>query len=81
MPWKPPPPIDAEEAAIVAELTSYIDIDAANIELARLRAENARLRNLVQSLIDNDPADMAGDGITVLMEWRKQARAVLGIIT
>jgi hypothetical protein len=43
-----------------------------------LRAEIIRLRSLVQCLLDNDPNDDAADGVTVLMAWRKEARAVLG---
>lgn len=40
-------------------------------------AEIARLRWLVQCLLDNEPDDMAADGITVLDAWRKDARAGL----
>lgn len=46
--------------------------------IAALEAENARLRELVQCLLDNDPEDMAADAITVLQVWRKDAARALG---
>lgn len=46
-------------------------------ELRDARAENERLRALVQALLDNDPDDDAADGVTVLEVWRKEARRAL----
>lgn len=44
-------------------------------EIERLQAENARLRNLVQTIYDNDPAGTVADnGMTVLDAWREQAK-------
>lgn len=40
-------------------------------------AEVERLRGLVRCLLDNEPDDMAADGVTVLDVWRKDARAAL----
>lgn len=36
-----------------------------------------KLEYLVQCLIDEDPDDMAADGVTVLDVWRKEARAAM----
>jgi hypothetical protein len=45
----------------------------------KLRAENARLRELVRILLDNDPDDLIADGgLTVLDGWRDSARKLLG---
>lgn len=45
-----------------------------------LRAEIERLRDLVLTLIDNDPyAPIADNGMTVLDGWRTRARKELGI--
>lgn len=44
---------------------------------AELRAENARLRKLVQCLLDNDPDADAADGVTVLDVWREDAKRAL----
>ena len=41
-------------------------------------AEVERLRELVACLLDNDPNDMAADGVTVLDVWRKDAARALG---
>jgi hypothetical protein len=59
------------------------DLTAATIrslaaEADKLQAENARLRRLVQILIEEDPNDMAADAVTVLDVWRKEALAALG---
>jgi hypothetical protein len=43
-------------------------------ENARLRPESRKLRRLVRTLLENDPDDMAADGVTVLDVWRKEAR-------
>ena len=51
-------------------------LSAAEYELMQRRY--ARLRNLVQTLIDNDPDELAADGgVTVLDVWRKEARRLL----
>ena len=42
-----------------------------------LKKRVAKLERLVQCLIDEDPDDMAADGVTVLDVWRKEARAAL----
>lgn len=39
---------------------------------------NGLLRKLVENMVENDPADMAADGVTVLDAWRRDARAALG---
>ena len=46
-------------------------------EINALRAENERLREFIRVLIVNEPDDMVADGVTVLMAWRKDARAAL----
>lgn len=51
--------------------------DTLHKDWAEVNAENARLRSLVNCLLLNDPDDMAADGVTVLMEWRQQARTAL----
>ena len=44
----------------------------------RLLLRNARLRALVQCLLDSDPSEPVADsGETVLNAWRKEARAAL----
>ena len=49
-----------------------------SMEMARLRAVNSELRDLVQTLLDNDPNELAADGgITVLDVWREAARRAL----
>lgn len=45
--------------------------------LKALLAEIDALRDLVQTLLDNDPDTDAADGITVLDVWRKRASSVL----
>jgi hypothetical protein len=40
-------------------------------------AEIEKLQALIQCLLDNDPNDLAADGITVLDVWRKEARRAL----
>jgi hypothetical protein len=45
--------------------------------LCGFRDEAERLRMLVQALLDNDPDDMAADGVTVLEVWRKEAARIL----
>ena len=52
--------------------------DALRNALGDRNDEIHRLRDLVQTLLDNDPDDMAADGVTVLMVWRIEARAALG---
>ncbi len=47
---------------------------ALKAENARLRPESRKLRRLVRTLLENDPDDMAADGVTVLDVWRKEAR-------
>ncbi len=50
--------------------------------LERSRAVEAReaaLAGLVDALLQNEPDDMAADGITVLDVWRKEARTVLAV--
>jgi hypothetical protein len=46
---------------------------------ARLIAAAPTLAALVQTLLDNDPNDMAADGVTVLDVWRKEACAALSL--
>ena len=59
----------------------YAEIDDLMNERARLTEKNIRLRELVQTLLDNDPADLAADGgITVFDVWCKEARQVLAQI-
>ena len=49
-------------------------------EIERLWAVNDRLRQLVRTMIEEDPNDLAADGgMTVLDVWRKAAMATLGI--
>ena len=43
-----------------------------------LKKRVTKLERLVQCLIDEDPYDMAADGVTVLDVWRKEAREALG---
>jgi hypothetical protein len=40
--------------------------------------EIERLRELVRAMLENNPDDMAADGITVLDVWRKEASRALG---
>jgi phage shock protein A len=41
--------------------------------------ENARLKDLVRTLLENEPDDLIADGgITVLDGWRDSARYLLG---
>ena len=51
--------------------------ESAEARLAELAETEAKLRDLVQTLIDNDPNDMAADGVTVLDVWRNAALAAL----
>ena len=39
--------------------------------------ELQKLRAIARALIDNDPSDMAADGVTCLEVWRKEARQLL----
>jgi hypothetical protein len=65
-----------EERAISYELSGPSAHHTAAL-LRQAKAEIERLRRLVQCLVDNDPNDDAADGTTVLMVWRKEARAAL----
>lgn len=47
------------------------------VTYAALQKRLAKLEYLVQCLIDEDPNDMAADGVTVLDVWRKEARYAL----
>lgn len=48
-------------------------------DMQRLEAENKRLRELVECLLDNDPAEpIADNGMTVLDGWRVHAKHALG---
>lgn len=54
------------------------EMDGMRAEIRELKAENARLRALVQTMLDEDPNDLCADGgVTVLMVWRKEARRAL----
>jgi hypothetical protein len=44
---------------------------------SQMAAELFELRRLVHALLENDPNDMAADGVTVLDVWRKEARRIL----
>jgi hypothetical protein len=52
--------------------------DALKARSRDLKDENRRLRSLIRTLIENDPDDMAADGVTVLEVWRKEAAQMLG---
>lgn len=55
-----------------------LDLIDARAELRALAAENARLRELVCCLVENDPNECVADGgHTVLDVWRRDARAAL----
>lgn len=41
-------------------------------EMREAVEENERLRAFVKTLLENDPDDMAADGVTVLDVWRKE---------
>lgn len=62
----PPMPVSSFEEAIME-----VTYDA-------LKKRVTKLERLVQCLIDEDPYDMAADGVTVLEVWRKEAREALG---
>lgn len=51
----------------------------AAVKIDYLTLENMELRATIRCLIDNDPDDMAADGVTVLDVWRHGARRQLGI--
>jgi hypothetical protein len=68
------------EIGLLRELKTPASRQLLNITKALLdvaNADNAKLRVLVRALLDNDPDDMAADGVTVLMAWRKEARRAL----
>lgn len=65
---------EANAAYIVQACNAYPVLKAEN---AALKERVAELETLVECLIDNDPNDMAADGVTVLEVWRKDARATL----
>ena len=46
-------------------------------EATALQARVAKLKRLVEILMENDPDDMAADAVTVLDVWRKEASAAL----
>lgn len=58
---------------VVGETTRYY----VNPDGPKAAAEIERLRRLVNIMLENDPDDMAADGVTVLMVWRDEARAAL----
>ena len=39
--------------------------------------EIEQLRSLVRAMIENDPEDMAADGVTVLAAWRQRAMEIV----
>jgi len=56
----------------------WADADTLLAEIERLRGFEARLKGLVQCLLENDPDDVVADGgITVLMVWRSDAAHLL----
>ena len=61
-------PLCSEAADEIVRLTAARKRDEAEIE---------RLRVLVQAMLDNEPGDMAADGVTVFDVWRKDARRAL----
>lgn len=76
----------AADQARIAEL--LMEMQSIEYEHGRLWEEKetaeariAELEALVQTLIDNDPDDMAADGVTVLDVWRKDARKALACKT
>ena len=44
-----------------------------------LREYCDKLETLILTLIENEPADTAADGVTVLEVWRKEARELFGL--
>ena len=46
-------------------------------EVKELQARANKLTRLVETLVENDPEDMAADAVTVLDVWRKEARELL----
>jgi hypothetical protein len=59
----------AENVVRVLHQAGYV-IDRAN--------KNEQLFELLIAMIENDPEDMAADGVTVLDVWRAQARRLVG---
>lgn len=53
----------------------YPESFAAMIESAARQLE--RLRSLARAMLENDPDDMAADGVTCLDVWRKEAKSLL----
>jgi ABC-type transporter Mla subunit MlaD len=66
---------------IKAQADRIAELEAAlrNIEdeATALQARVAKLKRLVEILMENDPDDMAADAVTVLDVWRKEASAAL----
>jgi uncharacterized coiled-coil protein SlyX len=60
-----------------AELNSRLVVTALELR-DEARQENKRLRTLVETLLKEDPNELAADGgVTVLDVWRKEARQLL----
>lgn len=67
------------EEALLFKAEMVANVPALRERADTLAAENARLRDLVTCLLDNDPDDLAADGgVTVLDIWRKDASKVMG---
>jgi hypothetical protein len=62
---------DPDHHAMMEEHYSY------GVRIQQLEAKIERLRALIRIMLDEDPNDMAADGITVLDVWRKEARRAL----
>lgn len=52
-------------------------VERIGAERDRLRIENAHLRGIVKAMIENEPNDMAADGVTCLQVWRTEGAAIL----
>lgn len=66
-----------EQHLINRRVAREFEKDAA--ESRRLERENAKLRALVETLLDNDPDEpIADNGGTVLDMWRQDAKRALG---
>lgn len=46
-------------------------------DIRQMLGEIERLRGLAKAMIENDPDDMAADGVTCLEVWRKEAKTLL----
>ena len=61
----------------IAQDWTYLGPVLSHDQATALQARAAKLKRLVEILMENDPDDMAADAVTVLDVWRKEASAAL----